>query len=60
MRLVGFVHRDISPGNCLMYERQIKISDLEYARRYESQGKGLAPLTVSFASICSTLPSMTS
>ncbi|KAF8909069.1 hypothetical protein CPB85DRAFT_1414454 [Mucidula mucida] len=45
MRLAGFVHRDISPGNCLMYERQIKISDLEYARRYESQGKGLAPLT---------------
>ncbi len=49
MRLAGFIHRDISPGNCLLYmkDRHIKISDLEYARRYDSQGKSALPLTVS-------------
>ncbi|KAF8885914.1 hypothetical protein CPB85DRAFT_1459671 [Mucidula mucida] len=47
MRLAGFIHRDISPGNCLMYmeERHIKISDLEYARRYDSQCQSILPLT---------------
>ncbi len=46
LRLAGFVHRDISPGNCLIYEGQMKISDLEYARKYISQGKNITPLTV--------------
>ncbi|KAF8891896.1 hypothetical protein CPB85DRAFT_248297 [Mucidula mucida] len=45
LRLAGFVHRDISPGNCLIYEGQMKISDLEYARKYISQGKNITPLT---------------
>ncbi|KAF8885907.1 hypothetical protein CPB85DRAFT_1566864 [Mucidula mucida] len=47
MRLAGLVHRDISPGNCLVYmkgsERHIKISDLEYARRYDSQNQSILP-----------------
>ncbi|KAF8868836.1 hypothetical protein CPB85DRAFT_1361542 [Mucidula mucida] len=41
----GFVHRDISPGNCLIYNGQTKISDLEYARPYAAPGHGAAPLT---------------
>ncbi|KAF8868829.1 hypothetical protein CPB85DRAFT_1361524 [Mucidula mucida] len=45
MRLAGFVHRDISPGNCLIYNGQTKISDLEYARRYAAPVNGPAPLT---------------
>ncbi|KAF8909122.1 hypothetical protein CPB85DRAFT_1562600 [Mucidula mucida] len=45
MRLAGFVHRDISPGNCLIYKGQTKISDLEYARPYAAPGHGAAPLT---------------
>ncbi|KAF8907177.1 hypothetical protein CPB85DRAFT_844531 [Mucidula mucida] len=45
MRLAGFVHRDISPGNCLIYKGQTKISDLEYARTYAAPGIGAAPLT---------------
>ncbi|KAF8867934.1 kinase-like domain-containing protein [Mucidula mucida] len=45
MRLAGFVHRDISPGNCLIYKGQTKISDLEYARPYAAPGHGTAPLT---------------
>ncbi|KAF8909078.1 hypothetical protein CPB85DRAFT_759526 [Mucidula mucida] len=47
MRLAGFIHRDISPGNCLLYmkDRHIKISDLEYARRYDSQCQSALPLT---------------
>ncbi|KAF8867430.1 hypothetical protein CPB85DRAFT_1264456, partial [Mucidula mucida] len=32
LRLAGFVHCDISPGNCLTYNGQTNISDLEYAR----------------------------
>ncbi|KAF8909067.1 hypothetical protein CPB85DRAFT_1455900 [Mucidula mucida] len=45
MRLAGFIHRDISPGNCLLYmeDRHIKISDLEYARRYDSQCESPVP-----------------
>ncbi|KAF8885924.1 hypothetical protein CPB85DRAFT_1442024 [Mucidula mucida] len=47
MRLAGLVHRGISPGNCLVYmkdsERHIKISDLEYARRYDSQNQSILP-----------------
>ncbi len=36
LRLAGYVHRDISPGNVLFVKNekgalQIKISDLEYA-----------------------------
>ncbi|KAF8909064.1 hypothetical protein CPB85DRAFT_1435809 [Mucidula mucida] len=47
MRLAGLVHGNINPGNCLWHlnERHIKISDLEYARRYDSQGKSALPLT---------------
>ncbi|KAF8869095.1 hypothetical protein CPB85DRAFT_1401682 [Mucidula mucida] len=45
MRLAGFVHRDISPGNCLIFNGQTKISDLEYARPYAAPGHGAAPLT---------------
>ncbi|KAF8891899.1 hypothetical protein CPB85DRAFT_248345 [Mucidula mucida] len=45
MRLAGFVHRDISPGNCLIFEGQTKISDLEYTRQYAGPVHGAAPLT---------------
>ncbi|KAF8907492.1 hypothetical protein CPB85DRAFT_1254269 [Mucidula mucida] len=49
LRLAGFVHRDISPGNCLVLNTsggiQVKISDLEYARRYDVDSSQLAPLT---------------
>lgn len=31
----GWVHRDISPANILLYGDSIKIADLEYASRYE-------------------------
>lgn len=47
MRLAGYVHRDISPGNSLIYDNQVKISDLEYARRYEDISLHNSPLTVS-------------
>lgn len=38
-RRAGYVHRDISGGNCLLYEKQgsqniFKISDLEHCRKY--------------------------
>ncbi len=55
MRLAGFVHRDISPGNCLIYKGQTKISDLEYARTYAAPGIGTAPLTVRFPVISSDI-----
>ncbi|KAF8909102.1 hypothetical protein CPB85DRAFT_1562587 [Mucidula mucida] len=45
IHLAGFVHLNISPGNCLLYEGQLKISDLEYARKYISQGENITPLT---------------
>ena len=32
----GFVHRDISPGNIIIYEGRAKLSDLEFAKQYES------------------------
>lgn len=37
MRLAGYVHRDISSGNCMWYraEGQGKISDLEFAVPYD-------------------------
>ncbi|KAJ7761584.1 hypothetical protein DFH07DRAFT_705465, partial [Mycena maculata] len=46
MRLAGFVHRDISGGNCLWYGplNQAKISDLEYAKRF-SEFSGHDPRT---------------
>ncbi|KAJ6511328.1 hypothetical protein C8R47DRAFT_1094681 [Mycena vitilis] len=46
MRLAGFVHRDVSPGNCLWHGRsgKAKISDLEYARPF-SELSGLEPRT---------------
>lgn len=50
MRLAGFVHRDISPGNCMLYRNngtiQIKISDLEYSRLYEDRSHQPSPITV--------------
>ncbi|KAJ6477386.1 hypothetical protein C8R47DRAFT_1323354 [Mycena vitilis] len=46
MYLAGFVHRDISPGNCLWHvpEGRAKISDLEYARPF-SELSGHDPRT---------------
>ncbi|KAJ6477384.1 hypothetical protein C8R47DRAFT_1289190 [Mycena vitilis] len=46
MYLAGFVHRDISPGNCLWHAPmgQAKISDLEYARSF-SELSGHDPRT---------------
>jgi serine/threonine protein kinase len=32
----GYVHRDISPGNIIIYEGRAKLSDLEFAKQYES------------------------
>ena len=36
MRLAGYVHRDISGGNCMWYRTggRGKISDLEFAKPY--------------------------
>ncbi|KAF6763698.1 hypothetical protein DFP72DRAFT_955852 [Ephemerocybe angulata] len=36
IRVAGYVHRDISGGNCLVYEGLPKISDLEHCKRYDS------------------------
>ena len=30
------MHRDISPGNIIIYQGRAKLSDLEFAKRYES------------------------
>ena len=37
MRMAGYVHRDVSAGNCLFHEATGagKLADLEYAKRYE-------------------------
>ncbi|KAF9020593.1 hypothetical protein BDZ89DRAFT_1164142 [Hymenopellis radicata] len=53
MRLAGFIHRDISPGNCLLFmkERHIKISDLEYACRYDSQCQSTLTGTPAFMAV---------
>jgi serine/threonine protein kinase len=32
----GYVHRDISPGNIIFYKGRAKLSDLEFAKQYES------------------------
>ncbi|KAF8912500.1 hypothetical protein CPB85DRAFT_590928 [Mucidula mucida] len=50
LRLAGYVHRDISPGNCLYIKDssdviQIKISDLEYARPYTAETSHTVPIT---------------
>ncbi|KAF8875545.1 hypothetical protein CPB85DRAFT_540785 [Mucidula mucida] len=50
LRLAGYVHRDISPGNVLFVKNekgalQIKISDLEYARSYGAESSNATPLT---------------
>ncbi|KAF8912498.1 hypothetical protein CPB85DRAFT_1252599 [Mucidula mucida] len=51
LRLAGYVHRDISPGNCLVFKDpssgklQLKISDLEYARVYGADSSNVVPLT---------------
>ncbi|KAF5334540.1 hypothetical protein D9611_013803 [Ephemerocybe angulata] len=36
IRVAGYVHRDISGGNCLVYKCLPKISDLEHCKRYDS------------------------
>jgi len=40
MFIARYVHRDISAGNCLLAKRGGVISDLEYARPYESTSQG--------------------
>ncbi|KAF8909106.1 hypothetical protein CPB85DRAFT_1308462 [Mucidula mucida] len=48
VHLAGFVHRAISPGNCLLYKDQTKISDLESACPYHaapSPGHHAVPFT---------------
>lgn len=47
MRLAGYIHRDISGGNCLWYDHGAvgKISDLEYAIPMEDI-TGDDPITV--------------
>jgi serine/threonine protein kinase len=30
------MHRDISPGNIIIYEGRANLSDLEFAKQYES------------------------
>lgn len=34
MRLAGYIHRDISPGNCLHINGRAIITDLEFAKPY--------------------------
>ncbi|KAF8912507.1 hypothetical protein CPB85DRAFT_1434357 [Mucidula mucida] len=51
LRLAGYVHQNISPGNCLYTKDssdviQIKISDLEYARLYSMEYPHMAPIPV--------------
>ncbi|KAF8875550.1 hypothetical protein CPB85DRAFT_1345532 [Mucidula mucida] len=48
LRLAGYVHRDISPGNVLFVKNEkgalpIKISDLEYARSYGAESSNGTP-----------------
>ena len=49
MRMAGFVHRDVSAGNCLYYEGSGKLADLEYSKRYEdmsvSEPKIVSPVS---------------
>ncbi|KAF9034216.1 hypothetical protein BDZ89DRAFT_530956 [Hymenopellis radicata] len=68
LRLAGYVHRDISPGNVLFVKNedgvlQIKISDLEYARSYGAESSNATPSlehralwrsNISFCAICSS------
>ena len=35
MRIAGYVHRDVSAGNCLFYEGSGKLADLEHSKLYE-------------------------
>ena len=55
LRRAGYVHRDISPGNFLLYFPKcgdamrkfiVKIADLEYAKLYETVSRS-DPITVS-------------
>ena len=32
----GYVHRDVSPENIIIYKGRAKLSDLEFAKQYES------------------------
>lgn len=36
---LGWVHRDISSGNILLFEKQVKIADFEYAKQMDLPGK---------------------
>ncbi|KAF8998347.1 hypothetical protein BDZ89DRAFT_1083236, partial [Hymenopellis radicata] len=52
----GYVHRAISPGNCLVGkdssgELQTKISDLEYARPYGAESFNVEPGTSGFMAV---------
>ena len=35
MKTAGYVHRDVSAGNCLFYQSSGKLADLEYSKLYE-------------------------
>jgi len=48
----GFVHRDVSIGNILIFpQKNARLSDLEYARSFIGLANAHAPKTVS----CSTM-----
>ena len=49
MRMAGYVHRDVSAGNCLHYDGSGKLADLEYSKRYEDVSVS-EPKTVSLIS----------
>ncbi|KAG7098613.1 hypothetical protein E1B28_000536 [Marasmius oreades] len=36
LRLAGYVHRDVSPGNCLFHLNQGKVSDVEFGKHESS------------------------
>ncbi|KAF6765825.1 hypothetical protein DFP72DRAFT_1108795 [Ephemerocybe angulata] len=40
LRKAGYIHRDISPGNCLIYESHGKLSDLEFCKPFLAESKG--------------------
>ena len=53
MRMAGFVHRDVSTGNCLWHAASSrgKLSDIEYARPFDEL-IGHDPRTVCFPTLC--------
>ncbi|KAF5342229.1 hypothetical protein D9611_002093 [Ephemerocybe angulata] len=38
LRKAGYIHRDISPGNCLIYGSKGKLSDLEFCKPFSEPG----------------------